>query len=302
LLLLVSTGLPSTAAAQLGKLKKALGDKAKESACVPDRPPTIIQTVTLSAAQMAAINAGLDAEIEAAPALYAQADKDQEAAEERMKEYNKAHEAYQKEGEAYEKARQKHEKCAEKVQADESAEHEKLSQKSEAAGQKLQTEIDTAGMQDLAARAGAAAERVSQGKGTPEDHATMAQFQQMMAGVSASGAQVAAATQEVSSHNRQSQARLEKACGPTPVAPEPPELPASAELPGAKMRKAGAKGAKMSDQEYHVGRETLLALAMSNSVVKGSGGGGGEEAKQNEQIKAAAQTICRMNKAKVPLF
>lgn len=303
--MLALVGLPSNAAAQFGRIKKALGDKAKASACVPDRPPTIIQTVSLTAAQMAAINAGLDAEIAAAPGLFAQADKDQAAADSAMKEYQKANEAY-------DKANQRYQKCAEKVEADESAKNEKLSQKSEAASQKLQGEIDTAGMQSLATRAAAAAERVSQGKGTAEDRATMAQFQQMMAGVSASGAQATAATQEAATYSSGGRARLEKACG---LEPEAPVQPANAELPGQKIRKAGANGAKMSDQDYQLGRETLLALAMSNSVVKGSGGGGGgggggasgqpsdEEAKKmNEQIKAAAQKICQMNKAQVPLF
>jgi hypothetical protein len=307
--ILAIAGLPSDAAGQLGKLKKALGKKATESACVPDRPPTIISTVSLTAAQMAAINAGLDAELKAAPALFAQADEDQKKADQAMKDYEKAREAY-------DKAHGKWQTCADKVREEDNAKAEELGNKSEAASAKMQGEIDEQAMQDLAQRAAAAAERVSQGKGTAEDRATMAQFQAMMSGVSAANSQVAAAQQEAATHNSQSSGREEKVCGPEPQQPTQPE---AAQLPGQKIRAAGAEAAKMSQDEYHIGRETLIALAMSNSVVKGSGGGGGgaggqssaspsgppsdgEAEAMNEQIKATAGKICEMNKAHVPLF
>lgn len=296
--LCIAAGLPPEAAAQFGKLKKVLGDKAKGSACVPDRPPTYVETVSLTPARMAAINAGLEAEIQAAPTVYAEADRQEKETERRRKEYEKA-------STEYDKASQKYQACADKVRSDDAAKSEALNQKADAAGQQLEATTNSDDIEQLAHRAQAAAERVAAGTGTAEDRATLAEFQQKMAGVR-SGSDAAMAAQQTSAQfDNQQSARVEQKCGKQPVAPA---APADAELPGGKIRSAGAKAAGLSDRDYAAGREDLLALAMSNAVVKGSGKGSSgkpsdeDAAAMNEQIKATASKVCAMNKANVPLF
>jgi hypothetical protein len=292
---LVAAGGAPDAAAQFDRIKKALPKAAgagKPEACIPDRPPTYVETVNLTAAQMAAINAGFDAEIETAPVVFEEADRQQKAAEKAAKEYEKARADYDKRNEKYQA-------CADKVLAADAAKSDELSQRSEAAGEAVGSQVNEADLEKLAARAAAAAERVSQGKGTAEDRQTMAEFQRVMAGIQTSSTQAASAQQEATEHNQQQDARLEKACGPRPVEPVPPSGP---DLPGQKIREAGAKAARMSDRDYAVGREEMLALAMGHAVVKPSGKVSKDDADaMNQGIKEAGNKICALRKAGAPL-
>jgi hypothetical protein len=292
----VAAGGVPDAAAQFKKLKQALGDKAvdagKPAACIPSRPPTYIETVNLTSAQMTAINAGFDAEIQAAPAAYEEADRQQKAAEKEAKAYEKARADYDKRNEKYQAG-------ADKALAADAAWSDELNQRAETAGEAAGGKAKEADLEKLGARAAAAAERVSQGKGTAEDRQTLAEFQQVMAGVQASGNQAVAASQEASEYDRQQDARVEKACGARPVEPV---APAGAELPGQKIRAAGAKAAGMSDRDYAAGREDLIALARSNAVVRPSGKvSQGEADAMNQAIKEAGNKICALQKANVPL-
>jgi hypothetical protein len=296
LLLLLAAGGTTDAAAQFKKLKKALGDKATDAggsaACIPDRPPTVVQTVNLTAAQMAAINAGLDAEIETAPVAFEEADREQKASEKEAKEYEKARADYDKRNEKYQA-------CADKVTTADAAKSEELNQRAEAAGAGAAGGMTEAQLEELGKRAQAAAERVSRGQGTAEDRQTLADFQRVMAGVQTSSAQAMTAQQQSSDFDQQQGARVEKACGPRPVEPA---APAGATLPGGKIRGAGAKKAGMSDSDYAVGREELIGLAMSNAVVKSSDKVSQSEADaMNQAIKDAGRKICDMRKEGVPL-
>ncbi len=301
---LVAAGATPDAAAQLGKLKKALGDKATDSgttaACLPNRPATPVQSVNLTAAQMAAINAGLDAEITAAPAAFEEADRQQKASEKEAREYEKARAEYEKRYEKYQA-------CADKVATEDAATSEELNQRAGAAGEGAGAQVDEEAMQRLAERAAAAAERVSQGKGTAEDRQTMAEFQRMMGGVQAAGAHAAAAQQEAAEHERGKDARVQQACGAPPAEPAPPP---GAPLAGDRIRGAGANAARaaaggaadLSDRDYNAWREELIALAMSNAVVKPSDKVSQEQADaMNQQIKDTGNKICDMKKAGVPI-
>lgn len=296
LFFLVAAGGAPDAAAQFKRLKRAIGDKAadaaKPAACIPDRPPTYVEKVNLTAAQMAAINAGFDAEIETAPVAFEEADRQQKADEQEAREYEKARADYDKRNEKYQA-------CADKAMAADAAKSDELNQRAETAGGAVGDQVKEADLEKLAARAAAATERVSQGKGTAEDRQTMAEFQRVMAGVQTSSTQAASAQQEASEHDQQQDARLEKACGTRPVEPVPP---AGAKLPGDKIRAAGAKASGMSDRDYAAGREDLIALAMGNAVVKPSDKVSQDEADaMNKAIKEAGQKVCALQKAGAPL-
>ena len=104
LCVLVTVGHAPEAVAQFSKLKKAAAQKAADAtvnaganaatdaatdgSCVPlDRPAIQVDAVPLTATQMAKINAGLDAEIAAAPGAKQQAEQQQKAAEQEQKAY-----------------------------------------------------------------------------------------------------------------------------------------------------------------------------------------------------------------------
>ena len=183
---LLTAGAVPDASAQFGKLKKAITGKAAEkaveegtgSACFPNRPPTPVTTVELTADQMMKVNAGLQAEAEAAQTAY-------QKQEEEQKRYDTEQKAYEKDMAAYNKANEKYQSCADKVQAAENAEAEKLNKKQEAASKAAEGAIDEDKLMAMAEKAQAAAERVSRGQGTAEDRATLAEYQQMMGGVTA---------------------------------------------------------------------------------------------------------------------
>lgn len=311
---LFAGGSVPDAAAQLGKLKKVLGGKAVEGnqpACLPSRPPTYVETVNLTAEEMAKINAGFDAELQTAQVAFQKQDQEEKAYEAESKAYEKARAEY-------DKSKAKWDACAGKVASADAATSEKLNQQADASGKAVEQEVDEDKIVKMAERAQAAAERVSKGTGTAEDRATLAEYQRMMAGVQGVSNQAIAASQKSQEFDRGASERVEKACGKEPVEPKAPTPPSP---PGNQVRDAGAKAAGMDAGAYAAGRDEMIGLASSNSVVKADkasqGGGGKDQANgkgdgkgkvsqeqadaMNEAIKAAGKKICDLRKAGAPI-
>lgn len=305
------TATPSDTCAQFGKIKKALGKKAEAtetSGCVPAGKGTEVTTFSMTAAQMAKVNAGLDAELAAAPGATAEYDKQQAAMEKEQAAYEKASAEHDKQNTTYMA-------CVDKVTASDMAQSEKLRAESDAEGAAVRGEMSEEEITALAERAQAAMERISAGQGTAEDQKTVAEFQAMAMGFQSRGETATAASQKVNEFDAGHAARLEKACGKEPVAPTAPGSPMP---PYEAIRSAGAKAAGMSAGDYHLARETLLAAAMGNLVVKpgagnpsGAGGGAGgnqgtpatpsDAEAMNQEIKTAAGKVCALREANIPL-
>jgi len=312
LFLTIAPGGARHAAAQIGRLKKVVTGKAVESgklaACMPDRPPTIVQSISLSPAQIAKINAGLDAEL----ATHSAARKEYE---QRLKASEKENEAYQKAHAEWEKKNEQYNKCADKVQEAETRKSDSLQARTDAAGDRAKAEVDEERMVKLAERAQAAAERVSKGVGTAEDRATLAEFQKSMAPLQSIGTEAQASMQESAEFKKGADARLEKACGKKPEEPKAPE--GMGKSPERVAQEAGAKAAGMDAQAYAEARELLLGFVMGNTVVasgKSSDGAGASQGQgqgangsssgadaTNQGLRDAAQRICAMRKAGVPI-
>jgi len=306
--LTVAPGGSRHAAAQVGRLKQAITGKAAETgkaaACIPNRPPTVVESITLTPVQITKINAGLDAELARHPAA-------RKEYEQRLKAADRENEAYQKAHGDWEKRNEQYNKCAAKVQEADAKKSEELHARSEAAGEKTKSEADEDRLVKQAERAQAAAERVSQGQGTAEDRETLAEFQRNMAGLQAAGAETQAAMQESAAFEQGAEARVEKACGKKP---EEPKAPSSlGQTPERAAQEAGAKAAGMDIPAYGAARDLLVGFVMSNTVVKpgksseASGAGGEGKGSQseadatNEAMRDAAKKICEMRKAGVPI-
>lgn len=93
-------------------------------------------------------------------------------------------------------------------------------------------------LEEQGKKAQAAAQRISEGKGTAEDQQTLADFQAMMAKVQSGSAQAMAVSQEGSTLNVETAKRIETECGREPVAPV---APASAGGAAAVISSAGAR-------------------------------------------------------------
>ncbi len=296
LCLLATVGVPSAADAQIGgRLKKALAGKAtdevKTATCMPDRPPAVVPSIPLSAAEIARVNAGLDAEIAAAPEIEKKAADVQKKADAEATAYEKARADY-------EKAHEKWSKCRDKVAAADQATSEAMHAKTNKATDQVAGGIDTTRLMALAEKAQAASQRVAEGKGTAEDRKTLAEFQAMMNPIGANAAAAGAAMQQAGEFDQGAAARIEKACDKEP---QPPKEPESATSPEQALQKAGAKAAGMDLEDYRVARELVIGWVMSNTVVGGGGGSKSEADAQNAAIKDAAGKICEMRKAKVPV-
>ncbi|HEU5171545.1 MAG TPA: hypothetical protein VFU46_13445 [Gemmatimonadales bacterium] len=293
-------GAPREAEAQIGKLKKAIAGKAvdagKTAACIPERPPTYVETIALTAAQMAQINAGLDAEIARGPVV-------QQEYEQRRKDQEQATQAYEKARADYDKRYAAYDKCATKVAAANATESGALRARADTATDAVQlSEGEEARLQALAARAAAAAERVAQGKGTAEDRNTLAEFQRAMAPVQANAAEASSAMQESAEFDRAADARVEKACGKKPEAPQPPATRDA--TPGELLQETGAKAAGMPIAAYGAARDLAIGYAMSNTVVKPGKSSPASQAEidaLNAAIQETAKKICEMKKAGIPI-
>ena len=201
--------------AQFGKLKKKAIATATEASGVPTKPPTYVKSVTMTPAQLKQLNAGLSAMIAKAPSA--------------QKDYEDANKKLERETQDYEKARAEYDKkatsynaCVDRVTTAQGAKHDSLAakvDKSLEANQMNQSQQDQ--MTALAEKAQAAAQRVANGTATAADRQTLADFQQMMAGVSAKSQQAAGAMQEASASDQQAAAHLEKECGKAPSGTDP---------------------------------------------------------------------------------
>lgn len=312
---LAAAAHPPESGAQFGKmLKKAAGQKAEEKAvdqatgqanqattnspCIPARPVILVDAVPLTAAQMAKINAGIDAEIAEAETAKKQAEEDQKKYDKAEKEYEKARADYDKRNEVWNA-------CARKMDEENSAKGDQLRKKADASGSEELGGITEEEMTKLGERAQAAAQRVSEGKGTAEDRKTLAEFQARMAQIQGGVGKKMAAEQEASEYNRGADARVEKACGKRPEAPEEPRAPSTFE----RVSEAGAKAAGVPLSTWRQWREDQIALVTSNTQLKsdaggggGAGGGGNKTSKSeadaaNQQIKETAGKYCAMRKA-----
>ena len=301
LFVVVAAGIPRDAAAQLGRLKKAVANKAVEAA-VANQPPTKVKQITLTSAQIAQVNTGLRAELAKAAVAQKEYEQGQKQFEQETKAYEKAKADYDKRNEGYSQ-------CAEKVGNADRAKSDALRERSEKSMEAATGEDEEARLEALAARAAAAAERVANGTATAEDRKTLAEMQGAGAAHASQGAKVGADMQASSEFDQGAQARLEKECGKKP---EEPKAPASSPgTPGEVVRNAGAEAAGVSLHQYAVWRDEGTAYAESNTEVEpseaseGQASGGGvspEEAKAiNEGIQETRVILEEMKQAKVPI-
>jgi hypothetical protein len=292
------------AAAQFGKLKKAAENKAAGSAvdaatgaatggsCVPlDRPPIQVDAVPLTAAQMAKVNAGLDAEIAAAPGAKQEAERQQKQAEQDQKAYEKARTDYEKRSQTYDA-------CTAKITEQAGAKSEALNKKAEASGENVLGGVTQEQIEEQGKKAQAAGQRVSEGKGTAEDRQTLADFQAMMAKVQSGSAQAMAVSHESQALTAETAKRIETECGKQPEAPVAPSNSGSAV---DVISAAGAKAAGVDPSTWRQWREDMIALAMSNTVVKPGKISQGDADAMNQSIKETGKKICDLKKAGVPI-
>jgi hypothetical protein len=304
----LAAGHAPEAAAQFGKLKKAAEKQAAGSAanvatgaateaatggsCVPlDRPPIQVDAVPLTAAQMAKVNAGLDAEIAAAAGAKQEADRQQKQAEQDQKAYEKAQTDYDKRKQAYDA-------CSAKITEEAGAKSEALNKKAEASQGNVLGGVTQEQIEEQGKKAQAAAQRISEGKGTAEDRKTLADFQAMMAKVQSGSAQMMAVSQESSALNAETAKRIETECGKEPVAPV---APSSAGGAADVISSAGAKAAGVDASTWRQWREDMIALAMSNTVVKPGKVSQADADAMNQSIKDTGKKICDLKKAGVPI-
>jgi hypothetical protein len=308
LCVLVTVGHAPEAVAQFGKLKKAAAQKAADAtvnagvnaatdaatggSCVPlDRPPIQVDAVPLTATQMAKINAGLDAEIAAAPGAKQQAEQQQKAAEQEQKAYEKARTDYEKRSSAYDG-------CVAKISGEADAKSEALNQKAQASQENVMGGMTKEQIEEQGKKAQAAAQRISEGKGTAEDRQTLADFQAMMAKVQSGSAQMIAVSQESQQLNAETTKRVDTECGKKPEAPvAPPNAGGAVDVISA----AGAKAAGVPVSTWRQWREDMIALAMSNTVVKPGKISQADADAMNQSIKETGKKICDLKKAGVPI-
>jgi len=308
LCVLVTVGHAPEAVAQFGKLKKAAAQKAADAtvnagvnaatdaatggSCVPlDRPPIQVDAVPLTATQMAKINAGLDAEIAAAPGAKQQAEQQQKAAEQDQKAYEKARTDYEKRSSAYDG-------CVAKISGEADAKSEALNQKAQASQENVMGGMTKEQIEEQGKKAQAAAQRISEGKGTAEDRQTLADFQAMMAKVQSGSAQMIAVSQESQQLNAETTKGVDTECGKKPEAPvAPPNAGGAVDVISA----AGAKAAGVPVSTWRQWREDMIALAMSNTVVKPGKISQADADAMNQSIKETGKKICDLKKAGVPI-
>jgi len=147
-------------------------------------------------------------------------------------------------------------------------------------------------------KAQAAAQRISEGKGTAEDRQTLADFQAMMAKVQSGSAQMIAVSQESQQLNAETTKRVDTECGKKPEAPvAPPNAGGAVDVISA----AGAKAAGVPVSTWRQWREDMIALAMSNTVVKPGKISQADADAMNQSIKETGKKICDLKKAGVPI-
>jgi hypothetical protein len=263
LILSLATAASTPGHAQFGKLKKSAVATATAAAGIPTKPPTYVKSTTMTAAQLTQLNNGLSAMIAKAPT----AQKDYEAAGKKLEQETAA---YQKAQEDYNKKATTYNACVDRVSAAENARHDSVSakiNKSLEASQMNQSQQDQ--MTALAEKAQAAAQRVANGTATAADRQTLADFQKMMAGVSATNQQAVSSIQEASASDQQAAASVEKECGKAPVEPAPPGSAPSS--PRDILQKTGAEAAGTTTNQFAVWLDDGEGYVQSNTVAQPGG-------------------------------
>jgi len=279
--------------AQFGKLKKSATSAATSAAGVPTKPPTYVKSTTMTAAQLKQLNAGLSAMIAKAPSAQKDYEEANKKLERETQDYEKAHAEYDKKAQSYNA-------CVDRVTTAENAKHDSLSAKvdqSLEANQMNQSQEDQ--LTAMAEKAQAAAARVANGTGTAADRQTLADFQKMMAGISAKSQQATTAMREASASDQQAAAHLEKECG---KAPAEPALPASvASSPRDILQKAGAEAASTTPYQFAVWMDDGDGYVESNTVAQPGGGMTDQQASDfNSELKETKNLIGQLKQAKVP--
>lgn len=279
--------------AQFGSLKKKAITTATAVSGVPTKPPTYVKSTTMTAAQLKQLNAGLSAMIAKAPS----AKKDYEDANKKLEsetqDYEKAQADYNKKATSYNA-------CVDRVTAAEGAKHDSMAARVD---QSLQANQMSQSQQDqmiaMAEKAQAAAQRVANGTATAADRQTLADYQKMMAGVSATGQQAASAMKEASASDQQAAAHLEKECGKAPTEPTPPASAPSS--PRDIIQKAGTDAAGTTPNQFAVWIDDGEGYVQSNTVAQPGGDMTEQQANDfNAELKVTDSLLVQFKKTGVP--
>lgn len=289
---------PSPLQAQLGKLTKKATDAAASAAGVPTSNARSVKKIDLTAAQIGQVNAGLEVAVKKGPEIIKAWEKEQEAYTKAMEDYNKKKEKFDKCVEA------EKEKGREKMEA--------VNKKSDKASQDLTAATpDSAMLVNKARAAQEAAERVKNGTATAADRQTLAEFQQMMGGVSGNVGAMQAAMQEGQAVQEAVADSIAKKCGGEP---KPPTAPGSSSTSAGKatraptsaaeaINQASASAAGMSEDEYRLMKEKAMGYAASNTQVQGGTDTPPDQAKAiNDGLAQTRDLMAQANKANVPLM
>jgi len=275
----------------LKKGKNAAAGKATDAA-VAQVPPTTVDVLPCAATydELAALEKGLKAELDAAPAAKKEAEDRQKASEAERKAYEQASADYTKKDQAYEACRDKvlNDPAAKKKSEDLAATMDARSKK---AG-----DVDQAALEAQAAKAQAAAQKVANGTATAADRQVLADFQAMMAGISKNTDAVVATSNEATALNKEQEEKMKK-CG---AAPQAPKAPSSLDWsPERVVLEKGAAAAGMDPMKYTVVRD--CAIKSANLRLSSKNMSESEAKRMNDKLAEIQQTMNAMRAAKVPV-
>lgn len=291
LLVAATTAAQSQIGGLLKKGKDAAAGKATDAA-VAQVPPQKVDVLPCAVTyeQLDALEKGLQAELDAAPAAKKEAEDRQKAAETEQKAYDKAMDDYNRKNASYNA-------CRDKVLNDPAANRkaEEASAKAEAESRKA-GQIDEAALEAQAQRAQAAAEKVANGTATAADRQVLADFQATMAGIQKSGNAAIAAHGEVSALSKEQQERLAR-CGEEPKQPVSPS--ALGWSPERVVLEKGAKAAGMDPETYRVVRD--CAIKSANLRLSNKNYSDADANRMNGKLESIQKTMNAMRAAKVPI-
>lgn len=290
---LASASMPSLSHAQLGKLTKKATGAAAAAAGVPANPTNAryVKKIDITAAQIEAVNKGIQATIQVTP--------------ETIKKWEKMQEAYDKAMADYEKKKQKYDACVESEKEKAQAKIDAANKRGEQATDKVQKSVDTTTIMAQAQAAQAAAERVRNGTATAADRQAIADFQKTMAGVQSGSNAAMAAMQEGNAISQAVADSIKKKCGDEP---QPPSMSGSAGAgrggkagnaaptsAAEEINQQAAAAAQMTEEEYRQIKEKAMGFASSHTEVQGGSETSDDDAKAINQ--ALAQTSSLMSQA-----
>jgi len=275
----------------LKKGKNTAEGKATDAAAA-QVPPTTVDVLPCAVTydELAALEKGLKAELDAAPAAKKEAEDRQKASEADRKAYEQATADYTKKDQAYEA-------CRDKVMNDPAAKKksDEMAAKMDASNQKA-GDIDQAALEAQAAKAQAAAQKVANGTATAADRQVLADFQAMMAGISKNSNAAVAVSAEATALNKEQEEKMKK-CG---EAPQAPKAPSSLDWsPERVLLEKGAGAAGMNPEKYKVVRD--CAIKSANLRLSSKNTPEGEAKRINDKLAEIQQTMNSMRAAKVPV-